>query len=81
VTPNKGPVPHIRRPITPPDGRELRILLDAGQHIANMPEAEQDAPEWRTAIAVLMLVVERGGDPLLPRIAIIRALATVRRSP
>ena len=61
-------------PIPLPDGRELRTLRDAGNYIAKLPKAEHDAPEWETAIRALMLVVEHGGDIMLPRIGIMRAL-------
>ena len=61
-------------PIPIPDGRELRTLRDAGNYIAELPKAEHDAPEWETAISALMLVVEHGGDAMLPRIGIMRAL-------
>jgi hypothetical protein len=59
-------------PVPLPDGGELRTLRDAGNFIAKLPKAEHDAPEWETAIRALMLVVEHGGDTLLPRIAIMR---------
>ena len=66
-------------PITLPDGGELRTLRDAGNYIASLPKAEHDAPEWITAIEALMLVVEHGGDVMLPRIGIMPALLSVRR--
>jgi hypothetical protein len=61
-------------PTALPDGNELRTLRDAGNFIAKLAKAEHDAPEWETAIRALMLVVEHGGDTLLPRIGIMRAL-------
>jgi hypothetical protein len=39
-----------------------------------LPKAEHDAPAWRAAIEALMLVAEHGGDTMLPRIGIMRAL-------
>jgi hypothetical protein len=60
-------------PIPLPDGRELVSLRDAGHYITNLPKAEHDAPEWHAAIEALMLVVEHGGDTVLPRIGIVRA--------
>jgi hypothetical protein len=69
-------------PIPLPDGRELRALRDAGNYIAKLPKAEQHAPEWATAIAAaLLLVVKHGGDTLLPRIGIMRALRRNHQPP
>jgi hypothetical protein len=68
-------------PIPLPDGRELRTLRDAGQFIAKLTKREHDAPEWRTAIEALMLVVEHGGDTMLPRIGIMRALHREKPTP
>jgi hypothetical protein len=56
-------------------------LRDAGNYIAKLPKAEHDAPEWETAIRALMLVVKHGGDTMLPRIGIIRALHVIGSSP
>jgi hypothetical protein len=39
-----------------------------------LPEAEHRLPHWVIAIEWLMLVGEHGGDPMVPRIAIMRAL-------
>ncbi len=60
-------------PIALPDGRTQVRLLDAGEYIAALPKKEHDAPEWRAA-AALLLVVERGGPTLFARIGIMRAL-------
>jgi hypothetical protein len=61
-------------PIPLPDGGELHTLRDAGNYIAGLPKREHDAFAWRAAIEALMLVVEHGGDTMLPRIGIMRAL-------
>ena len=61
-------------PIPLSGGGKLRTLRDAGSFIAKLPKAEHDAPEWLAAIEALMFVVEHGGDSMLPRIGIIRAL-------
>ena len=65
-------------PIPLPDGRELR---DAGEYIASLPKTEHTTPEWATAIAALLLIVDHGGDTMLPRIAIMRALNRGKPSP
>ena len=61
-------------PIPLPDGDELHTLRDAGNFIAKLPKREHDAPAWLAAIQALMLVAEHGGDTMLPRIGIMRAL-------
>ncbi|WP_024513451.1 hypothetical protein [Bradyrhizobium sp. ARR65] len=61
-------------PVALPDGGELRTLRDAANCITKLPKHEHDAPEWRAAIEPLMLVAEHGGDTMLPRIGIMRAL-------
>jgi hypothetical protein len=61
-------------PISLPNGGELRTLRDAASCITKLPKAEHGAPEWRTAIEVLMLVAERGGSTMLARIGVMRAL-------
>jgi hypothetical protein len=57
-----------------PDGGDLRTLRDAGDFIAGLPKREHDTFAWRAAIQALMLVAEHGGDTMLPRIGIMRAL-------
>jgi hypothetical protein len=49
-------------------------LRDAGDFIAGLPKREHDTFAWRAAIQALMLVAEHGGDTMLPRIGIMRAL-------
>ena len=61
-------------PIPLPDGSELRTLRDAGNYIAKLPKGEHDTFAWRAAIEALMLVAEHGGDTMLPRVGIMRAL-------
>jgi hypothetical protein len=61
-------------PIPLPDGSEPRTLRDAANYITKLPKREHDALEWRAAIQALMLVAEHGGDTMLPRIGIMRAL-------
>jgi len=72
--PNKGWSRGFDDPIPLPDGGELRTVRDAGNFIAKLPKREHDAPAWLAAIQALMLVVEHGGDTMLPRIGIMRAL-------
>lgn len=69
-----GLIPHLLRLNPRTDGSELRTPRDAGNYIAKLPKREHDTPAWHTAIQPLMLVVEHGGDTMLPRIGIMRAL-------
>jgi hypothetical protein len=68
-------------PIPPPDGTELRTLRDAATYITRLPKREHDAPQWRAAIKALMLVAEHGGDPMLARIGVMRALYPTDATP
>jgi hypothetical protein len=72
--PEKGWNRSFDDPISLPGGGELRTLRDAGNFIAKLPKRDHDAPAWLAAIQALMLVVEHGGDTMLPRIGIVRAL-------
>jgi hypothetical protein len=40
----------------------------------SFPKPEQQAPQWQTAAELLMFVAERGGDPMMARIAMMKAL-------
>jgi hypothetical protein len=60
-------------PIALPDGRQLLTLKDAADYIMKLPKKESDLPEWQTAIEILMLC-SRGGDPMLARIGVMKAL-------
>jgi hypothetical protein len=61
-------------PIPLPNGRELVTLKDAGDFITKLPKAEHSATEWQTAMKVLILVAEKGGDTMLARMGIMQAL-------
>jgi hypothetical protein len=74
LMPDKGWHRTFDDPIPLSDGGELRTLRDAGNYIAKLPKREHDAPARLAAIQALMLVVEHGGDTMLPRIGIMRAL-------
>jgi hypothetical protein len=54
--------------------RRAARLRDAGNFIAGLPKREHETFTWRAAVEALMLVVERGGDAMLPRVGIMRAL-------
>ena len=60
-------------PIPLPSGRKLVPLKDAADYITKLPKSESDLPDWQAAIEVLMLC-SRGGDLMLARIGVMRAL-------
>jgi hypothetical protein len=61
-------------PIALPDGRELITLGDAGEYIAALRPAAQKLAHWQAAAEILLLVAEHGGDPMMARIGMMRAL-------
>ena len=72
---------HFADPIPLPDGRTLITLRDAGTYVASLPAAELNLPHWQTAAELLLLVGDHGGDPMLPRIAMMQALNHGRPDP
>jgi len=56
-----------------PDGRKLLTVKDAAHYVTNLPKKESDLPEWQAAIEALMLC-SRGGDAMLARIGVVKAL-------
>ena len=56
-----------------PDGRKLLTLKDAADYVTKLPKKESDLPEWQAAIEALMLC-SRGGDTMLARIGVVKAL-------
>jgi len=56
-------------------GRDpLVTVRDAATYIIKLPIVERELPQWKIAIEWLMLVGEHGGDPMAPRIAMMKAL-------
>jgi len=58
-------------PILLPDGQSLHTLRDAADYITGLPKEQSDLAQWQ--IEALMLC-SRGGDPMLARIAFMKAL-------
>jgi hypothetical protein len=73
--PEKGWQRRFDDPIPLPRGRELVTLEDAGKYITKLPKAEHEVPEWQAAMQALILVAEKGGPTMLPRIGMMRALS------
>jgi hypothetical protein len=61
-------------PISLADGRKLRTIREAAMYVTSLPKAEQDAAPWQTAAELLMLIGERGGDTMMARIGVMKAL-------
>jgi hypothetical protein len=61
-------------PISTGGRKPLLTLREAGHYIAGLSKSEQRLAHWQTACETLLLVAESGGDPLLARIAVMRAL-------
>ena len=57
-----------------PGGGKLVTLRDAGTYITKLPKAEHQAPEWQTAMEVLILVATHGGPTMFARIGVMLAL-------
>jgi hypothetical protein len=68
-------------PIPIQGGKPLFTLRDAASYITKLPKAEHDAPAWRAAVQALLLVAEHGGDTMLPRIGMMRALYPGKETP
>ena len=63
----QGPIPVQNR-------KPLVTLRDAATFIAALPKTEQQAAPWQLAAEMLPLVAEHGGDTMMPRIAMMKAL-------
>jgi hypothetical protein len=62
-------------PIQLSKGRQLITIEDAGNYITKLPKAEHSAPEWQTAIEMLITAAETGGGWLMfARMAVMKAL-------
>ena len=67
-------------PIPLRNGRKLRTLQEAADHIMQLGEDAQHEARWQTAIETLIHAAETGGGWLLfARIAMLRALNADRR--
>jgi len=57
-----------------PSGRQLVTLEDAATYIMKLPKAEQDLPEWQTAVACLIGAAEGRDFMMHARVGMLRAL-------
>lgn len=61
-------------PVPLPNGRSAATLRQAGNYVTSLPGKEQHLPHWQTAVELLLLVGNHGGDPMVARIAMMQAL-------
>jgi hypothetical protein len=54
--------------------KPLIALKDAADYIVKLPKTEHEAPEWQTAMEVLVLVATLGGPTMFSRIGVMRPL-------
>jgi hypothetical protein len=64
----------FKKPIALKDGRKIATLADARDIVRSLPPARQGHPFWQYAVALMLEVVYRGGQPVGARMQIKRAL-------
>jgi hypothetical protein len=78
VVASRPPLPDWSRkfhgPIPVQNRKPLVTLKDAATYIAALPKVDQEAAPWQLAVKMLLLVAEHGGDTMMPRIAMMKAL-------
>jgi len=47
------------RPVVLPNGKALRTLEDARQHILTLPKSEHETTAWEVAIEALLIAAEK----------------------
>jgi hypothetical protein len=67
---DRGWYREFEEPIPLPKGRRILTLMDAGDYVTKLPEAEHTAPEWQAAMEALILV----GPTMFARIGVMKAL-------
>ena len=68
-------------PIGLANGKILRTLRDAADHIVSLPRRETKQQQWQTAIACLLSAAEKRGPLMMARIAMMKALASREAPP
>jgi hypothetical protein len=64
----------FREPIELQNGLTFRTLRDAATYILKLPQAQQDAREWQTAMHCLIQASDFSGPVEFARIGVLRAL-------
>jgi hypothetical protein len=62
-------------PIRLNNGKRLRTLREAAQHVIDLPPRQSLLPHWQTAMACLLSAAEGKGPMMMARVAMVRALA------
>src|SRR5262249_2310949 len=63
------------------NGKALRTLRDAADHVVSLPPRETKQRHWQTAIACLLSAAEKSAPLMMAHIAIKRALGSGKASP
>ena len=61
-------------PIRLDNGKRLRTLREAAQHVIDLPPRESALDHWQTAMACLLAAAEKSGPIMMARVAMLRAL-------
>src|SRR5258708_6848564 len=64
----------FEEPLVCPDGTKLVTLRQAAQFILNLPRAEHESREWRTAMRILIESADHGRPITFARFAMMKAL-------
>ena len=68
-------------PIRLANGKILRTLRDAGDHVVSLPPQETKQEHWQAAIACLLSAAEKRGPLMMAHIAMKRALGNGKAPP
>ena len=68
-------------PIEVGNGKVLRTLRDAGDHVIALSPSEAKQPHWQTAVDCLLSASEKRGLVVMARIAMLRALNSGKAPP
>jgi hypothetical protein len=71
---NRGWKRRFDEPIPLPRGRQLVTLKDAADYIMKLPKAERNAPQWQTAVRILIGAAESRDAVMHAHIAMLQAL-------
>jgi hypothetical protein len=64
----------LRRSDHAAEGRPLRTLRGAANHVIALPKAESTMPHWQIAVRCLMAAAEKCAPVKMARIAVVKAL-------
>ena len=73
--------PFIRRADRARQGKPLRTLRDAANHVIALPARESKQEHWQTAMACIIAAAEKRGMVMMARIAVVQALQAGKSRP